>query len=333
MPRDVVVVFVHGINVTCQDYYEPLRDRLLKALPRPARGHVIFRAVFWADIVRGRQQEYLHYARESTGFTVSDLHRMVIEGLGDAAAYQKTRRIELSAYNDIQQRVRRTVMDASTDRGDTRPLVFIGHSLGCHIISTFAYDVHKLKQLALTNDRAEDLHPEIVKYADELRVASPFARLDTLAGLVTMGNNMPLFTFTFGPQFVHPITTTRFANANPPFPGPALDPTTKSRSWWLNYYSRNDPLGYPLKPLNDAYDDTPLIEDLETCSEGWWRATFQRGWLKPMTAMPAHTGYWKDRRVATGAAELIHDIVFADEIAAGTRSAIGPTRPSRHKSL
>ena len=27
---DVVVIFVHGINVTCQDYYEPMRDRILR---------------------------------------------------------------------------------------------------------------------------------------------------------------------------------------------------------------------------------------------------------------------------------------------------------------
>ena len=31
---------------------------------------------------------------------------------------------------------------------------------------------------------------------------------------------------------------------------------------WLNYYSVNDPFGYPLKPLNDDYDDERLLTDL-----------------------------------------------------------------------
>lgn len=321
MPNDVVVVFVHGINVTCQDYYQSMRDRVLRYMPRPAQGHVIFRAVFWADIVRGRQQEYLHYARSASDFRGSQLHQLVIEGLGDAAAYQKTRAIKNSAYYDIQRRLGKTLRDVVIEKDDRRPLVFVGHSLGCHIISSYAWDLHRLNQLEAIGEKKQDWDRPTQKFIDMLEKASPLERLDTFAGFVTMGSNMPLFTFTFGPQYVHPITRTKYANAAPAFPGKSVSPAVRSQALWLNYFSLNDPLGYPLRPLNDSYDSEPLLHDIPTRSEGWWRQKLHRGPLRSLAAMSAHTGYWSDRRVARGTADLLYDIIYADEIAARSKKA------------
>ena len=305
MPQDVVVVFIHGINTTSQDYYVPLRDSILRELPSQIRGNVVFRAVFWADIVRGRQQEYLNYAKLSAGFKANKFHKMVIEGLGDAAAYQKTEKRTNSAYYEIQARIRKTIRDAALPDYDTRPVVFIAHSLGCHIISSYAWDLHKFK------DPHAALSPNLdegtARFINSLESKTAFERLDTFAGFVTMGCNMPLFTFTFGPQYVYPMTRAHRPDAQPAFPGPSLDPDTLAHVRWRNYYSANDPLGYPLKPLNDAYEAEPLLSDHKIVSEGWWRALLFRKYAM----MEAHQGYWTNPLVAKGAADLLNNLVCA----------------------
>lgn len=351
MARDVVVLFVHGINTTCQDYYEPLRDLIVKRLAREVGGHTVFRAVFWADIVRGRQQEYIHYARQLGLLAPHSMHRLVLEGLGDAAAYQKTEQRRNSAYFEIQRRIQKTLSDAALPgQNDSRPLIVIAHSLGCHIISTFAWDLLKLKNHnafetaksppvgATERDQSDPAYGPAAQPADtgtqryiqNLSTMSPFQRLDTLAGLVTMGNNMPLFTFVFGPQHVFPISRVpENVNCHPAFPGCGLDDEAKQRARWINLYSRNDPLGYPLKPLNDAYDEEERIEDVVTASE--WHAP--RTWtdlfvmrasqtirLREGLAKQAHVGYWRDPVVAQHSADLITSIVTSDGSKAKPRS-------------
>ncbi len=318
MPQDVVVVFVHGINTTCQDYYEPLRDGILRRLPKEARGHVIFRAVFWADIVRGRQQEYVHYAKTSSDFRPTVAHQMVIEGLGDAAAYQKIDR-KNSAYYDIQARVRKTIQDAALAGSDSRPLVFITHSLGCHIVSSYAWDLHQCKHpgLAFAEKRIDK---GTQAYIDSLPSKTALERLDTFAGFVTLGSNMPLFTFSLGPQHVFPITKAQVPEMNAAFPGPALDRATRDKACWLNYYSANDPFGYPLKPLNDEYDREPLLSDHQTASEGWLRSRCCPRKLRPLLSLAAHNGYWRDRKVAHGIAGLLNNIIQVTEAPAKPES-------------
>ena len=311
-PQDVVLVFVHGVNTACQDYYVPMRELLLKALPRETRKHVIFRAVFWADIVRGRQQEYLHYARETPGFAPGSMHQLVIEGLGDAAAYQKTRARRNSAYYEIQERVRKAIRDTCLGPQDRRPLVLIDHSLGCHILSTYTWDLNKAKQ-GIFDDESADGNDRA--YYDHLVNAHHFERLETLAGIVTMGSNMPLFTFTFGPQYVHPISQSPQASdpsamATAAFPGIELDAETRDAARWLNFFSTNDPLGYPLKPLNDAYDNEQRLTDTCVRSEGW-RGGITPKFLRPLLANRAHTGYWTSRVIAGDVARMVTKIVQA----------------------
>jgi len=335
MPRDVVVLFVHGINTTCQNYYEPLRDLIVKKLSRNRKTkvaeNVIFRAVFWADIVRGRQQEYIHYAKQLGQLKPHALHTMVLEGLGDAAAYQKTERQQNSAYHDIQRRVHTALADVTTPGEDARPLIVIAHSLGCHVISSFAWDLFKLKNHEafevlgkMSDDQAdfdratEERGPKSVqldavtqRFIKSLPKRTALQRLDTLAGIVTVGNNMPLFTFVHGPQHVVPVfCVPKKVACQPAFPGVALTPAVSALAKWINIYSENDPLGYPLKPLNDAYDNEPRLQDIVTRSE-WHAPRNWREWLKLHAfnlfciregfALSAHVGYWHDPKVAAEA--------------------------------
>jgi hypothetical protein len=310
--QPVAVVFVHGIHTLEPDYHARMQAAVEAALPREVREHVTFRSVFWAGRVRERQKQYLDAAQAQGLFEQNAYRLLVVQGLGDAAAYQKTRSVKNSAYYQIQSDVRAVLDELDGQNMPDRPLVFIGHSLGCHIISSFVWDINTVKQWGDGSAAKEDDDAE--KFAEYLAGGSPFRRLDTLAGIVMMGTNMPLFTFTFGPDRVMPITTSRNDTERPAFPGTALDDATLERVRWLNFYSRYDLLGYPLKPLNAAYAKEARISDIEVAAEGWWRRAIARllPVLAPAFAYRAHTGYWVNRRVVRGAADLITAVATAN---------------------
>jgi hypothetical protein len=128
-----------------------------------------------------------------------------------------------------------------------------------------------------------------------------------------MGSNMPLFTFTFGPDRVFPITYDFQDGRRAAFPGQGLSAHTLAQSRWINFYSANDLLGYPLKPLNAAYAAESCIEDRRVYSEGWLRAH-----LLPsnFNVMRAHLRYWMNPTVIRQSAALISRIMTADDVPA-----------------
>lgn len=310
MVQPVAIVFVHGIHTFAPGYHAGMQAAIEARLPKHIRDAVTFRSVFWAERVRQRQKEYLDEVARKQLFPVTAYRSLVVQGLGDAAAYQKTKSFRNSCYYEIQSDVRAVLETLDGDGLPDRPLIFIGHSLGCHIISSFIWDVNTIKNW--DDSRLAEEGEDIREFAHYLKNGSPFRRLDTLAGLVMMGSNMPLFTFTFGPGRILPITTSRDPSDTPAFPGKHIGPELRARARWLNYYSRNDLLGYPLKPLNGAYANEPLLDDIEVASEGLLFRGL--GYLsQPLVAYHAHTGYWHNRRVVRGTADLITSLATVGE--------------------
>lgn len=305
MPRHVAVVFVHGILGENISFAELMRQSLIALLPKELHGYVTFESVSWADMVRGRQRTFLQKAQASADIADSRLHRFLIEALGDAAAYQKTRHRENSIYHNVHNRISETIAYLDAPGREDRPLIFIGHSLGCHIISSYVWDLNQLKQQTEAEVQAE---PEVRDLWSKLQDATAFRRLDTFAGFVTLGNNMPLFTFTFGPERVYPITSAPPDPAGrglkPAFPGPALAPPLFEQARWLNFFSKRDPLGYPLKPLNAAYQEDTRIRDICVRSE-----SLKSRVVPYLSFLSAHTGYWTNRTVVSETANLIRDTV------------------------
>jgi hypothetical protein len=311
MAQHVAVVFVHGIFANAIQYSVPMQKQLLRLLPQELHKYLDFEEVFWAGLVRGRQSAYMKNAKTDADIVENRLRTFFIEGLGDAAAYQKTRRRENSIYYQVHDQINETL--DRFDRGihKSTPLVFIGHSLGSHIISSYVWDLNKLKQISedalkRETDEARHLH-------EKIKHATPFRRLDTLAGLVTFGSNIPLFTFTFGPARIYPLTRApdddTGGTLKPAFPGNKLPSALQQSAQWLNFYSKRDVLGYPLKPLNEYFGAEPRIEDICVRSESRISRI-----LPYWSSISAHTGYWTNATVLSRTAALIRNIVEAPAI-------------------
>ena len=106
--------------------------------------------------------------------------------------------------------------------------------------------------------------------------------MEKLAGIVTFGCNIPLFTFAY--EDVVPIE----------FPPSTLPQYLKKKAKWMNYYDPDDVLAYPLKAINPAYNAV-VKKDIPINVGGIFSS-----W-NPLS----HSDYWTDNSFTKPVAKLV----------------------------
>jgi hypothetical protein len=249
--------------------YKALRRRLgRKAFERD----IAWREIFWADVLEDRQQLYLERIKPITNY--HKIRQFLVNGIADAAAFSPRRDLDGSAYAMVQARVRATLADLNEDTSDDTPLVILAHSFGGWIMSNYVWD--------LQHGRFD--------------LPTPFQEMRTIAKFITFGSNIPLFTFAYPPERVKPVH----------FPGPALSPEQVREPWWMNFYDRDDVLGFPLAPVAPAYRDLAErgeLVDIEMNSGG-----LLTSW-NPLS----HERYWTDRDFVRPVAEILRQLVSVSD--------------------
>jgi hypothetical protein len=140
------------------------------------------------------------------------------------------------------------------------PIVIVAHSLGCHVLSNYIWDAQR--RTGFWKDKAP----------------TPFQRLDTAAYFFTAGCNIPLF--------VSGLSKIE-----------AIEPPNKDFQW-INFYDRDDILGWPLKPLGDGGDHSygRVVTQDVAINVGWG----------PLSMTPlSHSRYWRSRSFLKPVAEAI----------------------------
>ena len=142
---------------------------------------------------------------------------------------KKVGQVQGGTAADLPPEVRERIRAGADPAAPEVPLVVIAHSLGCHMISNYIWDVRDSK--------------------DAKAPPNPFEGFQTLAGIVMFGCNIPLFTLAY--VNLQPIQfPTKNLKAYFPKTTPAKDIDEAAK--WLNLYDPDDVLGYPLRPLSDA---------------------------------------------------------------------------------
>ncbi len=213
MSKTLGVAVLHGMGTQrSKAFVDPLIDELQSRLKQP--GKIAWRRIFWADVLSARQDKYLKAANRKNELDFFNLRCFVVSALGDASAYRRVDDDAKSTYGRIHTIIRDEIAALKKELGsDQVPLVILAHSLGGHIISNYIWDIQKKNAIVAPGD-------------------SDFERMRTLAGLITFGCNIPLFTFAL--KKIVPISLLKGAR-------------------WLNFFDPDDVLGYPLKPLSPEY--------------------------------------------------------------------------------
>lgn len=268
MSAEVGVVIIHGMGMQSPEFADKTIRELARRIEKKGKdsSKVAWQRIFWADILDSRQLEYLRNAERMGDLDFKSLRKFIVTALGDAGAYQKVESSSNTTYEQIHDRIADAVNNLYETRLDSKPkpLIVMAHSLGGHIMSNYIWDMQHLKDSSL----------------------SSFERMEKLAGMITFGCNIPLFTFAHSK--VEPIK----------FPGSKLSAELKKKAKWLNFYDPDDVLGYPLKAINADYRKV-VSKDIPINVGG-----IATSW-NPM----AHNGYWTDNDFTKPVAQYISKFV------------------------
>jgi len=217
---------------------------------------LIFQEIYWGDLVKDQQQAFLKNANYKNDLTYLNLRELFVDHLGAALAYRT------SLYDVIHKRVQENLGRLCALRRvdpETTPLVILAHSFGSVIMSDYIYDMQK-KQAETANGSLDGI--------------SALEQFNTLAGFVTFGTPMALYSLQQDSTFAKPINIV----------GSALPEKIKERVKWTNYYDKDDIIAYPLKGINETYNS--LVEGDYEINVGGAATSWN----------PAcHNGYWEDK--------------------------------------
>lgn len=265
MANKIAVAVIHGMGSQGKDtqgvndvsFSAGLYSRLREHLGAEFFQRVGWREVFWADILQTRQEDYVKYLGRK-GARWMDVRRFVMHNLTDAASYRKTGDSRDLSYFLIHERVHQTVQRLEQIAGGDTPLIILAHSLGGHIMSNYIYDM--------------------VWGTPQMPGTSDFQKLKTMAGFVTFGCNIPVFSYSFKPADFNPIG----------FPGTRIAPARRLHPWWSNFNDKDDALGMPLAGITPGYAALAASGELR---DRW----INTGGLFQFWNPASHNTYWSDR--------------------------------------
>jgi hypothetical protein len=271
MEKKLGVLLVHGMGAVPDDFshdtIHELRERISGRGLKP--DDIAFESVYWSPVLSAQENQIWVDLAAQHDLNWSKLRKFFVNAFGNIAAYHSSRDRNDDVYHKIHDLVLTGLRILKKKLGgQDKPLVVIAHSFGSVIMSNYIWDRQKGR--------------EAQRYG-----ASPFERMETLAGLVTLGSNIPLFTLACNPVSIE-------------FPVSGLPEKLRKKAKWLNMYDSDDVLGWPLKALSGSYGDA-VTEDIEV-SVG----NILTAWN------PAnHAAYWTDDNVVKPTAYLISSLLEA----------------------
>lgn len=274
MTKKLAVAVIHGVgnqggvrptDSAVPTFSSPLHKRIRKELGDKKFDRTIaWREIFWADILLPRQMGYMDAIRSQVNYDT--IREFILCNISDGASYKKTDTGPEDAYRLINQRVGDTVAELNADTDDHAPLIILAHSFGGHIISNYIWDMQ----------------------AGHTQASTPIQQMKTMGGLITFGTNIPLFLFAYAPDKVRPIA----------YPGTSLPKETRTQPWWLNFYDRDDVLGYPLREAAPRYGE--MVQGGEIQETPIMVGGLFSGWNPA-----SHNKYWTDRNFYRPTAKFI----------------------------
>ncbi len=280
----LAVVVIHGMGSQHNPQGQPpsTTPTFSKGLKRRVSNRVgadmddvIWHEVVWAQILQGRQKEYLRKVNRSLGY--DKLREFVVCNLSDAASYRPTPDDGDKIYEAIHKKIENVMGVVKHQVGPQGPVLVLAHSLGGHIMSNYIYDMQRhLRQ------GGSPVHPTDVE------------NMKTVAGIMTFGCNIPIFLFAYPENEIFPIMA----------PNSALAPALQFSTWWRNYYDKHDVLGFPLGKSAPSYAQLAQSGALKD-------KAINAGKIFTSWNPLSHNGYWTDRDLYEPVADRIKEILAA----------------------
>lgn len=255
------ILTIHGMGRQKEDYDRELKSEIARHLPEEVERDLAWASIHFHPAMEPHQQALWERMQERP-LDWTRARRFFLFYFSDAATYESRSHVSDSVYHAVHEQVS-SALDVLRERlGDAdRPVVVFAHSLGCQVVSNYLWDAQQA--------RKDPPSPRGIWTAD--RLPTTFQALETARFLFTTGCNIPLFVSGLAKI----VAVER--------------PRADFR--WMNFYDRDDVLGWPLRPLSPSYE--ALVEDRE----------IDVGFT-PL----GHTRYWGDRGFLRPAAQHIREL-------------------------
>jgi len=261
----VALVTIHGMGEQPRNYADDMKQQLQRQM---GAGYVqvdVF-PVYYQHLLKPNEQEVWQRTQQRAKVRYEQLRKFILFGFGDAAGLENRKEFDDSVYEQAQTEIARALLAVHDQRGPDTRLVFLAHSLGCQVLSSFIWDAQK--RAAGGTVAAGIFRPG--RFVDSLNASQRrFLQCGNAMALVTTGCNIPVFVAAHQRMYVKPIR-----KPHPQFV-------------WLNLYDPDDALGWPLQPLEGGYET--LVED-RAINAGQGFLNFMTKSWNPLS----HTAYWTD---------------------------------------
>lgn len=272
MQKKVGVLLIHGMGSVPDDFAHDAIQELRERISGQGlnRDDIAWQSVYWAPILSARESQLWVDLSAGNDLNWAKLRKFFTNAFGSVSAYQSAPEHCDNVYDKIHGTVSEALKELRAKLGnEDKPLLVIAHSMGSAIISNYIWDRQQGKE-------------------KERFGGSAFERMETMAGLVTLGSNIPLFTLA-----CEPVVSIAF-------PPPELPEKLKKGAKWLNLYDSDDALGWPLKPLSRSYAEA-VTADLEV----------NVGNILTSWNPANHAAYWTDDNVIKPTAYLLGSVLEA----------------------
>ncbi|HYX09517.1 MAG TPA: hypothetical protein VE912_22495 [Bacteroidales bacterium] len=197
------------------------------------------------------------------------LRKFILYVVSDLVAYTGEPGKPQSSYEATHAKLHDSLTAMESNLKEGAPLIISASSLATEIISNYIWDRQQNRQGDPMNETA-------------------FQRMETLTGVFTFGSNNPLYLAAYQPEEARPFN----------FPSPGLPRHLKEIAYWGNFFDRNDPMGYPLRPINQ-YFAAAVTEDVQINS----------GNLLSSWNAASHMAYWNTRKIRKRVVQFIREVL------------------------
>lgn len=249
-----------------EKFIERLNKRLRKKNIDPDTIH--YTIVDWYAPLQEQQDKLMERLFTAADIKVKSrlIRKLLLSNIADLITYGgKPDRGDGKAYKEIHKLVHKSIIELRNQLPGDAPLIIMASSMGTEIINDYILDRQR-------NEAADPF------------TGSSFEKFESLVGLFTFGNNIPIFAASFDIDTLKPIQ----------FPMPGLADKYKEIAVWENYYDKNDPLGYPIKFINQHYANANVTD-------------IQLGVGNPLSSwnILSHFGFWTSNKVEKRIGEYI----------------------------
>ena len=277
MPQKIAVAIIHGIgeaNPSFGDKNHPnftsgaarkIKAQFAKLLgedEEAAESKLEIEAVYWAPVLQNLEDELdkrLKVKEKLSSFF--GLRQFIFHSLADSVGYQITSATP-PADREIYDEVHKCFAQAlaklarNENAGPTAPLCIVAHSLGAVIASNYLWDLqHQSARIPIGNN--------------------PLERGETFALFYTLGSQIPFWSLRHK-SFGTPISVPS-SNLAQHYQG--------LKGEWINFYDRDDLLGYPIQTINEKYAAQVIDKEVNA-------GNMATSW-NPLS----HNQYWTDSEV------------------------------------